>query len=127
MVVNSFNKKIFALLLDRAKGERTLRRYAIDCDISYVQLRKLMLGEQDNPPRMKLIEKLGAKSENDVTTEDFAHAAGYGMAYHGKRIVATPIYQKFASLDSRKRREVEDYIDYLIYVSEKEKKSKGDK
>lgn len=127
MVVNSFNKKIFALLLDRAKGERTLRRFAIDCDISYVQLRKLMLCEQDNPPRMKLIEKLGACSENDVTAEDFAHAAGYGMASKGKRIVSMPIYQKFASLDNRKRREVEDYIDYLVYVSEKEKESKGNK
>ena len=85
-----------------------------------------MLGEQDNPPRMKLIEKLGAHSENGITAEDFAFAAGYGMAYHGKRIVATPIYQKFASLDARRRREVEYFIDFLVYVLEKEKESKGD-
>ncbi len=125
MTISNFNKKIFALLLDRAKGERTLRRFAIECDISYVQLRKLMLCEQDNPPRMKLIEKLGAHSANDITAEDFAFAAGYGMAYHGKRIVAMPIYQKFASLDARKRREVEYFIDFLIYVLEKEKENKS--
>ena len=44
-----FNKKIFALLLERAKGERSLRRFSMDCDISYVQMRKLYYGEQENP------------------------------------------------------------------------------
>lgn len=127
MTISNFNKKIFALLLDRAKGERSLRRYAADCDISYVQLRKLALCEQDNPPRMKLIEKLGAHSENDVATEDFAFAAGYGMASCGKRIVSSSIYQKYAALDARQRREAEEFVDYLLFLSEKNKKRKSDK
>ena len=49
-----YNKKIFALLLERAKGERSWRSFAIDCDISYVQMRKLAFCEQENPPRRKL-------------------------------------------------------------------------
>ena len=47
---NRWNKKIFAMLLNE---------FAADCDISYVQMRKLALGTQENPPRPKLIRKVG--------------------------------------------------------------------
>ncbi len=124
---DNFNKKIFALLLDRARGERSLKKYAEDCDISYVQLRKLSLCEQQNPPRMKLIEKLGANADNDITAEDFAFAAGYGMASYGKRLLNTASHQKFYSLSPRYRKQAEGFINYLLYLSEKEQKSKGNK
>jgi len=123
----NFNKKIFALLLDRAKGERSLRRFASDCDISYVQMRKLAMGEQDNPPRMKLIEKLGQNSQNDITAEDFAFAAGYGMAYYGAYIINSNIYKKFASLKARQRKDTEAYIDYLIYINSGKKSARSEK
>lgn len=121
----NYNKKIFALLLDRAKGERSLRAFAEDCDISYVQLRKLSLCEQENPPRMKLIEKLGAHSVNDVTVDDFAFAAGYGMAYRGQRVLSSSIYQKYLSLTPKNRKQLEAFVDYLLYLSEKDEESKG--
>lgn len=112
-----FNRKIFALLLDKAKGERSLRAYAQECDISYVQLRKLSLCEQVNPPRIKLIEKLGAHSQGGITTEDFAFAAGYGMAFGAKRMMASSVYNKFISLNERERREAELYLDFIMYRS----------
>ena len=36
-----FNRKIFAMLLEKAKGERSSKQFAADCGISYVQLHKL--------------------------------------------------------------------------------------
>ena len=48
---NRFSKKIFAILLERAKGDRSWRQFAIEADISYVQMRKLAQGTQENPPR----------------------------------------------------------------------------
>ena len=116
-IIPSFNKKIFALLLDRAKGERSLRAYALECGISYVQLRKLSLCEQANPPRLALIEKLGAHSQGDVTTEDFAFAAGYSSALGAKRLMSSAVYNKFVKLNERQKREVELYLDFILYRS----------
>ena len=54
----AFNKRIFSLLLEQAKGDRSWRQFSIDCDISYIQMRKLALGQQENSPRKKLIHKI---------------------------------------------------------------------
>ena len=43
-----FNKKILTILIEKARGERTTRKFAQDCGISYAQLHKLELGLQDN-------------------------------------------------------------------------------
>ena len=45
-----FSKKILSLLIEKAKGERTLKQFADDCGISYLQIRKLYSGLQENPP-----------------------------------------------------------------------------
>ncbi len=71
-----WSPKIFALLLTEAKGDRSWRRFALDCDISYVQMRKLHNQEQQNPPRPKLIQKISANSFNDIDMTDFLFAAG---------------------------------------------------
>ena len=73
---NRFSKKIFAILLERAKGDRSWRQFAIEADISYVQMRKLAQGTQENPPRPKLIKKLAEHSFNDIDLEDFMFAVG---------------------------------------------------
>ena len=57
-----WNKKIFAMLLEQAKGVRSWRQFATECDISYVQMRKLAAMEQENPPRPKLIRKITANA-----------------------------------------------------------------
>ena len=61
-----FNKKIFAILLEHAKGERSWRQFSFDCDISYVQMRKLAQATQENPPRPKLIKKIADHSFGDI-------------------------------------------------------------
>ena len=77
---NRFSKKIFAILLERAKGDRSWRQFAIEADISYVQMRKLAQGTQENPPRPKLIKKLAEHSFNDIDLEDFMFAVGRAKA-----------------------------------------------
>lgn len=71
-----FSKKIFALLLEKAKGERSWRQFSIDAGISYVQMRKLVSCEQENSPRIKLIKKLAAVAEGGVTLDDLLFATG---------------------------------------------------
>ena len=71
-----FSKKIFSLLLERAKGDRSWRQFAMESDISYVQMRKLAQGTQENPPRPKLIKKIADHSFNDIDLEDFMFAVG---------------------------------------------------
>ncbi|HBE14007.1 MAG TPA: hypothetical protein DCY74_07545 [Clostridiales bacterium] len=72
-----FNKHIFSLLLCLAKGqERSWRQYALDSDVSYVQMRKLANEQQENPPRAKLIQKLAQNAAGGITAADFLYAAG---------------------------------------------------
>ena len=75
-----FNKKIFAILLEHAKGERSWRQFSFDCDISYVQMRKLAQATQENPPRPKLIKKIADHSFGDIDLEDFMFAACIGKS-----------------------------------------------
>ncbi len=103
-----YNKKIFALLLERAKGERSWRQFADECDISYVQIRKLCACAQENPPRPKLIEKLAAHSEG-VTAEDYLFAAGY---VH-ENTERDALWEKISALSADKRRFVEELVGFL--------------
>ena len=61
------------MLLEKAKGPRSWRQFAADCDISYVQMRKLVQGEQENPPRPKLIRKLADHAFDDVDLEELEY------------------------------------------------------
>lgn len=114
-----FNKKIFALLLERAKGERSLRRFSMDCDISYVQMRKLYYGEQENPPRKKLLEKLGANSQNGITTKDFEYAAGISAEKSAASVPAS-LANTYESLKPRHKRAVEDFALFLLSQNDAE-------
>lgn len=109
-----FNKKIFALLLERAKGERSWRKFAQDCDVSYVQMRKLYQCEQDNPPRKKLLEKLGKHSENGITTEDYMCAANAGGDRVKDNGVPAALASTYAALKPRQKRQVEDFAAFLL-------------
>lgn len=103
-----YNKKIFALLLERAKGERSWRQFADDCEISYVQIRKLSMCLQENPPRPKLIDKLAAHSEG-VSEEDYLFAAGYTHLDTER----DELWEKLSALSADKRRFVEELVNYL--------------
>ena len=67
-----FNRKIFAMLLEKAKGDRSTKQFAADCGISYVQLHKLELQAQPGAPGMKLITKLAANSAGGIDDRAFS-------------------------------------------------------
>lgn len=114
-----YSKKIFALLLERAKGERSWRNFAADCDISYVQMRKLAFCLQENPPRRKLLEKLGNGSVGGITTEDFLCAAGIGdeRALNEKERALLADYN---ALTVGQRHSVDSYVVFLLSQKENE-------
>lgn len=116
-----WNKKIFAILLQRAQGERSTRQFALECDISYVQMRKLLMMEQENPPRPKLIKKIADHAFGEVDLADLMFAAGISQQQKQARIDGTDqlmqagVGVKFRSLTAKERRSVEEYIDYIIW------------
>ena len=120
-----WNKKIFAMLLEQAKGVRSWRQFASECDISYVQMRKLAAMEQENPPRPKLIRKITANAFGDVALEDLMFAAGLGhpeVSATGKKGEET-VYDRFRSLPAKDRRTVEEFIEFLYSRSHQEQES----
>lgn len=119
---NKWNKKIFSLLLEQAKGVRSWRQFAADCDISYVQIRKLSQGTQENPPRPKLIQKIAANAFNEIDLADLMFAAGVTagdsmtVRPSGER-VAEGFYDKYRALSARDRRTVSEFVDFLTQKS----------
>lgn len=65
------------MVMMAAKADRTLRHFAEECGISYVQLRKLELLRQESAPGIPLLRKLAAHSGNGISFEDLLYAAGY--------------------------------------------------
>lgn len=121
-----FSKKIFSILLEKAKGPRSWRQFASDCDISYVQMRKLVQGEQENPPRPKLIRKLADHAFGDVDLEDFMFAAG--MARDDRVSVAREsgkqdgFYARYHALSQKDKNTVNEFISFLASRSAKSEK-----
>lgn len=120
---NKWNKKIFSLLLAEAKGVRSWRQFAIDCDISYVQMRKLALGTQENPPRPKLIRKVARNAFGDIELKDLMFAAGINICdtkvIRESQVESETNYDKYCSLSPKDRRAVNAFVDFL-YAQSKE-------
>ena len=114
---NRFNKKIFALLLERAKGERSWRQFAMDCDISYVQMRKLSMCTQNNPPRPKLIKKLANNSFNEIDLEDYLFAAGMNIPDPPSRNSIPKdhptSFDIYKALPAKEKKVADEFLDFL--------------
>lgn len=112
-----FNKRIFSILLEKAKGERSWRQFAMDCDISYIQMRKLALMQQENSPRIKLIRKVAANAAGGVTEEDLLFCTRKGGEIEKKSGETARLgelfFHKFESLSMGQRKMVLDFIDFL--------------
>ncbi len=114
-----FNKRIFSLLLEKAKGDRSWRQFALDCDISYIQMRKLALGQQENSPRLKLINKIAQNAAGGITTDDLLFCSGVYQESDEKKSSGAVtrsgelFYEKFQSLSMGQRKMVLDFIDFL--------------
>ena len=115
---NKWNKKIFAMLLTEAKGERSWRQFASDCDISYVQMRKLALMAQENPPRPKLVRKIASQAFGDVDLQDLMFAIGINTG--DSMVVREPskapgtLYDEYRSLPLKDKRTVDRFIEFLV-------------
>lgn len=114
----NFNKKIFSILIDKARGERSVRRFAAESGISYLQLRKLIMCEQENAPGLKLITKLAENSENGVDIEDYLYAAGESKKNQNTEAEIPPklrlLLKNYTSLSSKQQKTVDDFIDFLL-------------
>lgn len=72
-----FNKEKFALLLERAKGDRSINQYAIETGVSAAHISRFLRQLIDAPPTPETISKLAAKAYNNVTYQDLMIAAGH--------------------------------------------------
>ncbi|MBQ3229866.1 MAG: hypothetical protein IJB49_02485 [Clostridia bacterium] len=119
-----WNKKIFAMLLTEAKGVRSWRQFAADCDISYVQMRKLALGTQENPPRPKLIRKVALHAFGEIDLEDLMFAAGINTADVRPPRDASDrtenSYDKYRALPLKERKTVDAFIEFLLSKKDSE-------
>lgn len=114
---NHFNKKIFAMLLERAKGDRTTRAFAFDCGISYVQMHKLEMCGQENPPGLKLLTKLAENSDGGIELEDFIFASGIDVKEAlkpEKKPKTLSVQEMYDNLTSGQQKTVYDFMDYLL-------------
>ena len=115
-----FNKRIFIMLFEKARGNRTTRKFAQDCKISYVQLHKLEQGLQDSPPGRQLLIKLTENSEADIELEDFLFACGLEdkqekkVSVPSKKSKSLDIQSLYDKLSQGQKKTVYDFIDYLL-------------
>lgn len=118
----TFNKKIFSILLNISKGDRSWRQFASDCDISYVQMRKLATCKQENAPRLKLLKKIIENSTEEISMEDYLFVVG--MSNEEETSPSLPVstnlikqgdafFEKYLSLSMGQRKMINDFIDFL--------------
>lgn len=118
-----FSKKIFSLLLEKAKGERSWRQFSLDAGISYVQMRKLVSCEQEHPPRMKLIKKISAVSEGGITIDDFLFATGNierPQPTLPASLQPSQFILNYRSLGTKDKKLVEEFCEFLAVRTREE-------
>ena len=118
----TFNKKIFSILLDISRGDRSWRQFATDCEISYVQIRKLATCKQENPPRVKLLKKIVENSAGEISMEDYLFVIGVSGEDDTKQNLpistnlmkqGDAFFEKYLSLSMGQRKMINDFIDFL--------------
>lgn len=115
-----FSKKIFAMLLERAKGDRSWRQFSLEAGISYVQMRKLASCEQENAPRLKLIKKIAAVSDCGVTIDDLLFATGNidrPQPTVPASLQPSQFILNYRSLGTKDKKLVEEFCEFLAVRS----------
>lgn len=74
---DTFDKENFARLLDRAKGNRSINKYAEDSQVSAAHISRFLRKMLDTPPSPETIAKLAAQAYNEVSYRDLMIAAGH--------------------------------------------------
>lgn len=72
-----FNKEEFAVLLDRAKGDRSINNFANETGVSAAHISRFLRQMIASPPTPETISKFAAKAHNEVTYQDLMVAAGH--------------------------------------------------
>src|SRR5690606_177136 len=72
-----FHKEEFAVLLDRAKGERSINNFANETGVSAAHISRFLRQMIASPPTPETISKFAAKAHNEVTYQDLMVAAGH--------------------------------------------------
>jgi len=73
----SFDTEAFSDLLQKAKGNRSINKYAHEIDISAAHISRLIRGLIDTPPSPETINKFAQGAYNGVTYNDLMIAAGH--------------------------------------------------
>lgn len=72
-----FDKEKMGKLIMEAKGNRSLRAYALESNISVAHLSRFSRGLIQSPPTVETIKGLASHAQNGITLDDFMKAAGY--------------------------------------------------
>lgn len=73
----SFDKELFAELLEKAKGDRSINQYALHSGVSSAHISRLMRGLLTTPPNPDTIKLLAEKAHNEITYNELMRAAGH--------------------------------------------------
>lgn len=74
---NLFDKETFALLLDKARGDRSINQYAHETEVSAAHISRFLRQRINSPPTPETISKFAQKAANGVSYRDLMVAAGY--------------------------------------------------
>lgn len=72
-----FDKEAFAILLDKARGDRSINQYANETAVSAAHISRFLRQRIDSPPTPETISKFAQKAANGVSYRDLMVAAGY--------------------------------------------------
>lgn len=80
----TFDKERFALLLDRAKGDRSINQYANETGVSAAHISRFLRQLVDTSPTPETIAKLADKAWGEVTYKEMMVAAGHITAENNR-------------------------------------------
>jgi hypothetical protein len=73
----NFNKDLFADLLQKAKGDRSINRFGSEADVDPGYISRLLRRQLETPPGATVLTKIAGSAANSVTIEQLLGAAGY--------------------------------------------------
>jgi len=74
---SNFDLVTFAILLEKAKGDRSINQYANSVDVSAAHISRLLRKLVNSPPSPDTINKLSGGASNGVTYSELMFAAGH--------------------------------------------------
>lgn len=92
----AFNKEIFAVLLEKAKGNKSINEYSRETGVSTAYISKLLRQLNDKPPSPEIISKLAFFASNDITYKQLMVASGHIAC---KKRSSSTSYKDIKSLD----------------------------